>query len=103
VRAKNIAVLDTDFISKLYTTKNNNNFPLIGKIMELPFQFHCHRQTLMELECLGTQRQCCKWLIDQNKERKLEILSDLDLINRMKVKLNSDTMEMGRDGFLQYR
>jgi hypothetical protein len=51
VEAKNIAVLDTDFISKLYTTKNNKKAPLLGKIMELPFQFHCHRQTLIELEC----------------------------------------------------
>jgi hypothetical protein len=93
VEAKNIAVLDTDFISKLYTTKNNKKAPLLGKIMELPFQFHCHRQTLIELECKETQRQCSKWLIDQNKEQKLEIISDLDLINRMRAKLNSDKMD----------
>ena len=55
------ALLDTDFISKLYITKANDSDRLIFRILGIPgFQFICHEQTKIEL---GRYNQwATKWL-----------------------------------------
>lgn len=58
---KRCALLDTDFISKLYITKANDSDRLIFRILSIPgFQFICHEQTKIEL---GRYNQwATKWL-----------------------------------------
>ena len=47
---KRSALLDTDFISKLYITKANDADRLIFRILSIPeFHFICHEQTKIEL------------------------------------------------------
>lgn len=58
---KRSALLDTDFISKLYITKANDSDRLIFRILGIPgFHFLCHEQTRIEL---GRYNQwAAKWL-----------------------------------------
>lgn len=47
---KRNALLDTDFISKLYITKANDSDRLIFRILSISeFHFICHEQTKIEL------------------------------------------------------
>lgn len=58
---KRCALLDTDFISKLYITKANDSDRLIFRILSIPgFRFICHEQTHVELD--RHNQWAAKWL-----------------------------------------
>lgn len=58
---KRCALLDTDFISKLYITKANDSDRLIFRVLSIVnFHFVCHKQTIIEL---ARHNQCVsRWL-----------------------------------------
>ena len=55
---KRCALLDTDFISKLYITKANDSDRLIYRVLRIAdFYFVCHQQTSIELARHNQWRQ----------------------------------------------
>ena len=76
---KRSALLDTDFISKLYITKANDADRLIFRILSIPeFHFICHEQTKIEL---GRHNHwAAKWL---NENDDVTIYTDRELISRL--------------------
>ena len=48
------ALLDTDFISKMYSIQKDKENHLIDRIMELPrYQFYCHSQIMRTAHFTG--------------------------------------------------
>lgn len=78
-KIKRSALLDTDFISKLYITKANDSDRLIFRILSIPgFQFICHEQTRIEL---GRYNQwASKWL---KEDSGVTIYTDRQLTERL--------------------
>ena len=76
---KRSALLDTDFISKLYITKANDTNRLIFRILTIPeFQFLCHEQAKIEL---GRHNQWAStWL---NENNNVTIYTDRELTSRL--------------------
>ena len=73
---KKYAILDTDFISKMYITRKDENSQLIKLIVQIEdFDFICHNQTLVELQRHNSD--AANWL---QKEKSITVYSDLDLI-----------------------
>lgn len=76
---KRCALLDTDFISKLYITKASNSDRLIYRILSIDaFHFVCHQQTSIELARYN--QWAAKWL---NENSSVDIYSDRDLLQLM--------------------
>ncbi len=73
---KRCALLDTDFISKLYITKVNDSDRLIFRILDIEnFNFVCHQQTSIEL---GRHNQwASKWL---DETTHVNIYTDRELL-----------------------
>lgn len=73
------ALLDTDFISKLYRTKKEDDNRLIDRVMELPgYQFACHEQICIELGRHNTSATV--WLQQKLTEGSIRKFSDGDLL-----------------------
>lgn len=76
---KRYALLDTDFISKLYITKTGESDRLIFRILSISdFQFVCHQQTKIELA--RHNQWASKWL-DENTD--VTSYSDRDLMSML--------------------
>lgn len=76
---KRCALLDTDFISKLYITKASDSDRLIYRILSIEdFHFVCHQQTSIELS--RHNNSASKWLAET---ARVDIYSDRDLIQLM--------------------
>lgn len=78
VTLKNMAILDTDFISKLHETTNLENQTLIDKILELPYFFCCHQQTVVELQKHLPWAK--SWFKEKTRPSIIHLYSDLELI-----------------------
>lgn len=77
-----LATLDTDFISKGYIIRADDNNRLIDRIMELPdYQFFCHSYTLVELN--RHKFDSLDWLKDKIRNGEIESYSDERIINEM--------------------
>lgn len=73
------ALLDTDFISKLYITKNGESDRLIFRILSIAdFQFVCHQQTKIEL---ARHNQWASIWLDENTD--VTSYSDKELMNML--------------------
>lgn len=73
------AILDTDFISKMFITRKDDNNRLISLIVSIEdFDFVCHQQTCIELQRHNSD--AANWL---SQESKVTVYSDLDLIKLM--------------------
>lgn len=76
---KRCALLDTDFISKLYITKASDSDRLIYRILSIEdFHFICHQQTSIELA--RHNQRAAKWL---NEASSVDIYSDRELLQLM--------------------
>lgn len=76
---KRCALLDTDFISKLYITKASDSDRLIYRILSIEdFHFICHQQTSIELA--RHNQWAAKWL---NETSSVDIYSDRELLQLM--------------------
>lgn len=76
---KRCALLDTDFISKLYITKANDSDRLIYRILTIAdFRFVCHQQTSIELA--RHNQWASKWL---NEASSVTVYTDRALIQLM--------------------
>lgn len=71
------AILDTDFISKLYLAQNSNRIPFIEKLLKFDYEFCCHVQILIELTRHNESAK--NWL--ENKPDKIKIYSDSDILD----------------------
>lgn len=76
---KRCALLDTDFISKLYITKANDSDRLIYRILSITdFHFVCHKQTSIELA--RHNQLASKWL---DETTPITVYTDRTLIQLM--------------------
>ncbi|MDD6396004.1 MAG: hypothetical protein PUB37_07500 [Firmicutes bacterium] len=76
---KRCALLDTDFISKLYITKANDSDRLIYRILNIAdFHFVCHQQTCIELA--RHNHWASKWLAETSS---VTVYTDRTLIQLM--------------------
>lgn len=76
---KRFALLDTDFISKLYITKASDSDRLICRLLSIEdFHFVCHQQTSIELA--RHNQWASKWLVET---ARVDIYSDRDLMDLM--------------------
>jgi hypothetical protein len=73
-----LAILDTDFISKLHETTNGEKQTLIDKVLELPYSFCCHRKTGEELQKHLPWAE--PWLTEKSESSIIHIYSDPELI-----------------------
>ena len=64
------ALLDTDFISKMYSIRKDDNDKLIDKIMIMPnYTFYCHKQIGIELarhNTVGAPEWFCEKVADKS-------------------------------------
>lgn len=73
------ALLDTDFISKLYLTKKDEDNRWIDRVLELPgYQFICHEQIATELSRHNVK--AVEWLQERIGNGKIQRFSDSQLI-----------------------
>lgn len=78
-KIKRCALLDTDFISKLYITSASDSDRLIYRLLNITdFHFLCHRQTVVELS--RHNQQASEWL---EKTSNIMVYTDLALIRLM--------------------
>ncbi|MFA6784985.1 MAG: hypothetical protein WCR13_08825, partial [Sphaerochaeta sp.] len=98
VTLKNMAILDTDFISKLHETTNLENQTLIDKILELPYFFCCHQQTVVELQKHLPWAK--SWFKEKTRPSIIHLYSDLELIITLAEKVFSGNTA---SAFLLYR
>ena len=77
---KPFAILDTDFISKLYSAQDTNGIPFIEKLLSFDYEFCCHEQILIELKRHNGSAK--NWL--ENKTDKIKIYSDSDILEMLK-------------------
>ncbi len=76
---KRCAILDTDFISKLYYTHKDENNRMIYRVLEITdFNFVCHEQTRVEL---SRHNQAAFHWLDTNSD--ITVYSDHDLMQLM--------------------
>lgn len=79
------ALLDTDFISKMYMIQKDADSHLIDNIMELPgYQFYCHNQIRAELSrhnALGA----VEWLEDRISSGKIKCYRDENILNELET------------------
>lgn len=77
------ALLDTDFISKMYVIQKDMANHLIDRIMELPnYQFFCHSQIRTELSRHNISGSM-EWLEDKISMRRIICYNDEDILNRL--------------------
>lgn len=79
--AKPYAILDADFISKLYSTKNNAGIPFIESLLEFDFDFCCHKQIFIELSRHDGNAK--NWLLANSN--RITIYKDSDVLNLFKA------------------
>lgn len=77
---KPFAILDTDFISKLYSTRNAADTPFLEKLFDFDYDFCCHEQILCELK--KHDKSSINWLL--SKSDKVKIYSDTAIIEMLK-------------------
>jgi len=87
---KKVAVLDTDFISKLHKVLDENGNRLIDKVLELPFSFYCHNQNLSEIK-KDTQAAGACWLLEKIENKEIICYTDLDLLKLLQKKLGNSS------------
>lgn len=77
------AILDTDFILKLYAAKNNKGEPLVEKIFLLQnYCFFCHEQIAIEVNRHKNSTENI-WLQQHISSGQITCLSDIDLIKKI--------------------
>ncbi len=77
------ALLDTDFISKMYSIEKDADNHLIDRIMELPqYQFYCHNQIREEM---GRHHAsgAAEWLKEKISRGRITCYSDEDILNEL--------------------
>jgi hypothetical protein len=81
MRKNKYALLDTDFISKMYIIQKDTENHLIDRIMELPqYKFYCHSQIQEELD-RHNDSGASKWLEEKIKTGKISCYSDKGILN----------------------
>lgn len=79
MRMKRCALLDTDFISKLYITRKDDDNRLIDRILELPdYNFVCHSQIQTELK--RHDAMLIDWFLNQIAQNVIKCFSNFDLL-----------------------
>lgn len=86
--AKPYAILDADFVSKLYSTINNAGVHFIDRLFDFDYEFFCHEQILIELQRHNGNAKV--WL--NNNSNKIKIYSDSDILNMFKSYPLSDSV-----------
>lgn len=88
------ALLDTDFLSKLYSTRKDDGNRLIDRVLELPgYQFVCHEQIILELGRHNTSAK--DWLKNHIDEGSIQKFTDKKLIEELRL-------FFGRNGISMY-
>lgn len=85
---KPFSILDTDFISKLYSVQDTNGIPFIEKIFDFDYEFCCHEQILIELKRHNGSAK--NWL--ENTTDKIRIYSDRNILEMFKSYPLSETV-----------
>lgn len=77
------ALLDTDFISKMYTIQKDADNRLIDRIMELPqYRFYCHNYIRKELSRCHVSG-AADWLEKKISRGRIKCFSDDDVFNEL--------------------
>jgi len=77
------ALLDTDFISKMYMIQKNADSHLIDNIMEMPgYRFYCHNQIRAELSRHNVP-SAVEWLEDRISSGKIKCYRDENILNEL--------------------
>ncbi len=77
------ALLDTDFISKMYIIRKDAENHLIDRIMELPrYRFYCHSHIQTEL-AQSNVLNCMEWLKDKIVMGQIKCYSDKDILSEL--------------------
>lgn len=77
------ALLDTDFISKMYIIQKDSDNHLIDRIMELPgYQFFCHSQIRTELSRHSVSG-AMEWLENKISMGQIKCYSDEAMLNEL--------------------
>ena len=85
---RKIALLDTDFISKMHFVQKDDQNPLIDRILELPeYQFFCHEQIVKEL--VRHNKNAPAWLAERIGEQRIICYSDKRIVTELKGFLGS--------------
>lgn len=79
------ALLDTDFISKMYIIQKDADNHLIDRILELPrYQFYCHNQIRKELNRSHVSGSA-EWLEEKISIGRIRCYDDEDILNEMET------------------
>lgn len=82
------ALLDTDFISKMYSIQKDTENHLIDRIMELPrYQFYCHSQIRIELSRHNLSG-AKEWLEEKIAAGQIICYRDEDILNDLETIYN---------------
>ena len=89
------ALLDTDFISKLYHTCKDEQNRMIDRVLELKeYCFVCHRYIVKELSRYSSDAKI--WLNKCTNEHRIKEFSDKDIIEELK-------MFYGKNAYVMYK
>lgn len=81
---KKYALLDTDFLSKSYLTRNAAEHTLAEFVIEFQeYQFFCHEKIKEELTGHEGFPDPNPWLIDKIREGKITLYTDRDIVNEL--------------------
>lgn len=87
------ALLDTDFISKLYITRKDDENRRIDRVMELPgYQFACHEQITKELS--RHNASAIDWLQNRMNDGTIQKFSDGRLIEELRSIYGKNAVSM---------
>lgn len=77
------ALLDTDFISKMYLIRKDDRNKLIDRIMEMPhYIFYCHKQVYAEL-CRNDSADASEWLKEKIENHSIILYDDEKIMDEL--------------------
>ena len=85
---KPFALLDADFILKLYEVSSNSGQLFIDLLLKLDFEFCCHEQILIEVERHNITAS--EWIRDKVKAKRIILYSDSDILQFLKEYIRSE-------------
>lgn len=84
--SRKAAILDSDFTIKMASTRNSQDKSLADVVFELPYTFYCHEQN--KIEITDHAQIASAWLEKNIAERKIQCVSDLQVLAIIKEKFS---------------
>lgn len=86
MQRKKYALLDTDFLSKIYASRIDRQNTLLDRLIELPcYEFYCHEKIREEIgDCIGKDSESANtWLSDQIEAGRIICYTDEMILSEL--------------------